>query len=60
MTKDDKQLKEALLNELAGNIASLQGKATTTVDGLKEDEISLIKECIYDLNTLKDLVKGDD
>ncbi|WP_323074984.1 hypothetical protein [Limosilactobacillus reuteri] len=60
MTKDDQQLKQALLNELTNNIATLKGEATTTVNGNKVDDISLIKECIYDLNTLKDLLKGDD
>lgn len=60
MTKEDQQLKQALLNELTNNIATLKGEATTTVNGHKVDDISLIKECIYDLNTLKDLLKGDD
>lgn len=60
MTKDDKQLKEALLNELTNNIASLKGEATTTVDGHRVNDISLIDDSISDLKSLKNLLKGDD
>ncbi|KRL27445.1 hypothetical protein FD27_GL001207 [Limosilactobacillus frumenti DSM 13145] len=56
LNKDDRLLKTALLNDVAGNIATLQGKAKTTINGEKPNDQELISEAIDDLEQLKKLI----
>lgn len=60
LSKDDKSLKNALLNEIEGNIATLKGNAKSYINGKKQSPLALITESINDLTELKKLLKGLD
>ena len=58
LDKDDKSLKNALLNEVEGNIATLKGNAKSYINGKEQSPLALIDESINDLTELKKLLKG--
>ena len=58
LNKDDKSLKNALLNEVDGNIATLKGNAKSYINGKEQSPLALITESINDLTELKKLSKG--
>lgn len=60
LNKDDKSLKNALLNEVEGNIATLKGNAKSYLNGKEQSPLALIDESINDLTELKKLLKGLD
>lgn len=60
LNKEDELLANSLLNEVAGNIATLQGKAATAINGKPVNDIDLISDSINQLHTLLELIKGDD
>lgn len=60
LNKDDELLKNALLNEVDGNIATLKGNAKSYINGKKQSPLSLITESINDLTELIKLLKGMD
>lgn len=58
LNKDDKLLKKSLLDEIEGNVKTLQGAARTYINGKKASDLDLIDNSIQYLNELKDLLKG--
>lgn len=61
LSKDDKQLKNALLNEVNGNVKTLMGDWHTYVDGEPVSDLALIDESIKDLTQVAELLKeGND
>lgn len=60
LNKDDELLKNALLNEVDDNIATLKGNAKSYINGKKQSPLSLITESINDLTELIKLLKGMD
>ena len=60
LSQDDKSLKNALLNEVEGNIATLKGNAKSYINGKEQSPLALIDESINDLTELKKLLKGLD
>lgn len=58
LSKDDKKLKGALLNEIEGNFATLKGNAKSYINGKEQSPLALIDESINDLTELKKLLKG--
>lgn len=58
LSKDDKKLKGALLNEIEGNLATLKGNAKSYINGKEQSPLALIDESINDLTELKKLLKG--
>ena len=58
LNKDDKLLKKSLLDEIEGNVKTLQGAARTYSNGKKASDLDLIDNSIQDLHELKNLLKG--
>ncbi|KGE73041.1 MULTISPECIES: hypothetical protein [Limosilactobacillus] len=52
---DTELLKNTLLNELSGNIATLKGDAKSYINGKEQSALALIDESINDLTELKEL-----
>ena len=53
LNKDDESLKNALLNEVESNLATLKGNAKSYINGKEQSPLALITESINDLTELK-------
>lgn len=57
MDKEDQLLKSSLLNDIAENIKSLQGKSIIAIDGFQASDAYLIDESIAELVDLRRLIQ---
>lgn len=57
MDKEDQLLKSSLLNDIAENIESLQGKSIIAIDGFQASDAYLIDESIAELVDLRRLIQ---
>lgn len=61
ISEDNKQLKNALLNEITGNVKTLKGDWHTYINGKPVSDQQLIDESIKDLTQVAELLKeGND
>lgn len=57
MDKEDQLLKSSLLNDIAENIKSLQGKSIIAIDDFQASDAYLIDESIAELVDLRRLIQ---